>query len=83
MENHEYAINQKAAIIVGHFNDSVFKPKRMGGEARAMVVVDGVDRAIRYHNAFREIIASAGTAIQGPRRILRIKNRWRASTTKR
>ena len=57
VENHEYAINQKAAIIVDHFNDSVFKPKRMGGEARAMVVVDGVDRAIRYHNAFREIIA--------------------------
>ena len=57
VENHEYAINQKAGIIVDHFNDSVFKPNKIGGEARAMVVVDGVDRAIRYHNAIREIIS--------------------------
>ena len=56
VENHEYAINQKAAIIVDHFTDSLFTPKRMNGEARAMVVVDGVDRAIRYHNAIRELI---------------------------
>ena len=56
VENHEYAINQKAAIIVDHFTDSVFTPKRMNGEARAMVVVDGVDRAILYHNAIRGLI---------------------------
>ena len=56
VENHEYAISQKAAIIVDHFNDSVFKPNKIGGEARAMVVVDGVDRAIRYHNAIRQYL---------------------------
>ena len=56
VENHQYAINRKAEIIVDHFLDSVFRPKKMGGDARAMVVVDGVDRAIRYHNAIREII---------------------------
>ncbi len=49
VENHEYAIAQKAAIIVDHFNHSVFIPRKMGGQARAMVVVDGVDRAIRYY----------------------------------
>ena len=59
-ENHEYAISQKAGIIVDHFNESVFVPKRMGGQARAMVVVDGVDRAIRYYNAIRERIAEEG-----------------------
>ncbi len=57
VENHEYAIAQKAAIIVDHFNDSVFKPKKIGGQARAMVVVDGVDRAIRYYNAIRDLIS--------------------------
>ena len=56
VENHEYAITQKAGIIIDHFNDSVFTPKKMGGEARAMVVVDGVDRAIRYYNAIRELL---------------------------
>ena len=56
VENHEYAVAQKAAIIVDHFNDSVFAPKRMGGQARAMLVTDGVDRAIRYYNAIRELL---------------------------
>ena len=56
VENHEYAIAQKAAIIVDHFNDSVFVPKKMGGQARAMLVTDGVDRAIRYYHAIRGII---------------------------
>ena len=56
VENHDYAIAQKAGIIVDHFNDSVFTPKKMGGQARAMLVTDGVDRAIRYYNAIRGII---------------------------
>ena len=56
VENHEYAIAQKAAIIVDHFDGSVFAPKKMGGQARAMVVVDGVDRAIRYYNAIKELL---------------------------
>ena len=82
VENHEYAINQKAGIIVDHFNDSVFKPNKIGGEARAMVVVDGVDRAIRYHNAIREIISQrelhfrALVAFSGP-------EKWKASMTRR
>ena len=56
VENHQYAISQKATIIVDHFNESVFIPKKIGGQARAMVVTDGVDRAIRYYNAIRELI---------------------------
>ena len=56
VENHEYAVAQKAAIIVDHFNDSVFVPKRMGGQARAMLVTDGVDRAVRYYNAIRDLL---------------------------
>ena len=56
VENHEYAIAQKAAIILDHFNDSVFAPKKMGGQARAMLVTDGVDRAIMYYNAIRELL---------------------------
>ena len=75
VENHEYAIAQKAGIIVDHFNDSVFKPKKMGGEARAMVVVDGVDRAIRYYNAImgiiteRELSFGALVAFSGARKV--------------
>ena len=46
MENHEYAIETKAAIILAHFHESLWLPNKMDGHARAMLVTDGVDRAI-------------------------------------
>ena len=60
VENHQYAVSQKAEIIVDHFNESVFLPRKMGGQARAMVVVDVVDRAITYYNAIRDLISERG-----------------------
>ena len=60
VENHQDAIRQKAEVIVDHFNDSVFLPKKIGGQARAMVVADGVDRAIGYYHAIRAIIQERG-----------------------
>ena len=57
VEGHEYAINAKAEIMVDHFSESVFSPQLMGGKARAMVVTDGVDRAIDYYRAINDCIA--------------------------
>ena len=57
VEEHEYAVRTKAEIIVDHFNESVFGPKLMGGKARAMVVTDGVDRAIDYYLAISEYVS--------------------------
>ena len=56
VENHAYAVSTKAEIIVDHFHDSVFLPQKMGGQARAMVVTDGVDRAINYYNAISSLL---------------------------
>ena len=56
VENHDYAVSTKAEIIVDHFHDSVFSPQKMGGQARAMVVTDGVDRAINYYNAISSLL---------------------------
>ena len=56
VEGHEYAIRAKAEIMVDHFNESVFSPRLMGGKARAMVVTDGVNRAIDYYLAISEYI---------------------------
>ena len=56
VEGHEYAINAKAEIMVDHFNESVFSPQLMGGKARAMVVTDGVNRAIDYYLAMSQYI---------------------------
>lgn len=53
VEGHDAAIQEKAEIIVDHFHLSV--QHKIDGEARAMVVCNGVDRAIKY---WREISAA-------------------------
>ncbi|MCY4353525.1 MAG: DEAD/DEAH box helicase family protein, partial [Truepera sp.] len=53
VEGHEYAIRLKAEIMVDHFHDQVLAQNKIGGEARAMVVTNGVMRAIRYFHAIR------------------------------
>ena len=56
VEGHEYAVRSKSEIIVDHFHESIFSPQLMGAKARAMVVTDGVDRAIDYYLAMSEYI---------------------------
>ncbi len=60
VEGHEYAVARKSEIIVDHFHESVFLPRKIDGRARAMVVVDGVDRAINYHHAISAYIKAKG-----------------------
>ena len=60
VEGHEYAVRSKAEIMVDHFHESIFSPQLMGAKARAMVVTDGVDRAIDYHLAMSEYIQEKG-----------------------
>ena len=51
VENHEHAIRLKAEIMVDHFHEQVLALQKIGGQARAMVVTDGIGRAIRYYDA--------------------------------
>ena len=60
VEGHEYAVRRKAEIIVDHFHEAVFRPRKIDGQARAMVVTDGVDRAIDYHHAISAYIKENG-----------------------
>jgi type I restriction enzyme R subunit len=53
VESHDHAIQLKAEIMVDHFHEQVVSLNKIGGEARAMVVTSGVDRAIQYFHAFR------------------------------
>ncbi len=52
VESNETAIGRKAEIMIDHFNDHVYRAKKIGGEARAMVVTSGIERAIQYYHAF-------------------------------
>ena len=53
VEGHDHAIRLKAEIMVDHFHDQVLSQGKIGGEARAMVVTNGIERAIQYFHAIR------------------------------
>jgi len=52
VESHEHAISLKAEIMVDHFHEQVLAANKIGGQARAMVVTSGIERAIQYYHAF-------------------------------
>lgn len=56
VEGHQQAIRHKAEIMVDHFHDQVVAKNKIGGEARAMVAANGIERAIRYFHAIREYL---------------------------
>ncbi len=57
VESHEHAIRLKAEIMVDHFHEQVLALKKIGGQARAMVVTSGIERAIQYYHAIRDYLA--------------------------
>jgi type I restriction enzyme, R subunit len=56
VESHDHAIQLKAEIIVDHFHEQVIGLNKIGGQARAMVVCSGVERAIQYFHAIRDYL---------------------------
>lgn len=64
VESHEHAIRLKAEIMVDHFHEHVLAQNKIGGEARAMVVTSGVERAVQYYHAFREYLAERKSRYQ-------------------
>jgi type I restriction enzyme R subunit len=56
VESHDHAIRLKAEIMVDHFHDQVFAAGKIGGQARAMVVTSGIERAIQYFHAFKSYL---------------------------
>lgn len=51
VEGQKHAIRQKAEIMVDHFHEQVYQPRKIGGQARAMVVTTSIQRAIDYYQA--------------------------------
>src|SRR5437763_7786212 len=56
VESHDYVIRLKAEIMVDHFHEQVLGLNKIGGQARAMVVTSGIERAIQYFHAIREYL---------------------------
>jgi type I restriction enzyme, R subunit len=56
VESHDHAVRLKAEIMVDHFHEQVIGLNKIGGQARAMVVTTGIERAIQYFHAIREYL---------------------------
>ena len=56
VESHDHAIRLKAEIMVDHFHEQVLDLRKIGGQARAMVVTTGIERAIQYYHAISDYL---------------------------
>jgi type I restriction enzyme R subunit len=52
VESDDHAIRLKAEIMIDHFHSQVVAKGKIGGQARAMVVCNGIERALQYFEAF-------------------------------
>jgi len=64
VESHEHAIRLKAEIMVDHFREQVMALRKLGGEARAMVITSGIERAIQYFHAIRAYLSECKSPYQ-------------------
>jgi type I restriction enzyme R subunit len=60
VESNDHAIKLKAEIMVDHFQDQVYRPGLIGGQARAMVVTSGIERAIQYYKEIEAYLVERG-----------------------
>lgn len=56
VEQHETAIRSKAEIMVDHFQERVIATRKIGGQARAMVICDNIEVTIKYFFAIRDYL---------------------------
>ena len=64
VESHDHAIRLKAEIMVDHFHKQVLAKGKIGGQARAMVVTSGIERAIQYFHAFKTYLVERKSPYQ-------------------
>ena len=57
VESNEVTIAKKAAMMVDHFHEQVIAKKKIGGQARAMVVTASIPRCIEYYYAISKRLA--------------------------
>ena len=80
VESHDHEIRQKAEIMVDHFHEQVITRRKIGGQARAMVVTSGIARAMQYYHAmsaylkerkspYEAIVAFSGEHEDGGRKV--------------
>lgn len=64
VEGHDHAIRIKAEIMVDHFLEQVIALNKIGGQARAMVVTAGIQRAMQYYHAISDYLRESKSRFQ-------------------
>ena len=64
VEGHGHAIGLKAEIMVDHFHEQVLSRRKVGGEARAMVVTRSIRGAVQYYHAIRQYLLDRKSSYQ-------------------
>jgi type I restriction enzyme R subunit len=64
VESHRHAIRFKAEIMVDHFHEHVLAAGKIEGQARAMVVTSGIERAIHYFQAIKSYLVDRKSPYQ-------------------
>ena len=60
VERDQRTINTKAEIIIDHFIPKIYNTKKLKGQAKAMVVTQSIESAIRYYKAIKRILNDKG-----------------------
>lgn len=60
VETHEQTIGTKAEIMLDHFVSKLVNTKKLKGKAKAMVVTQSIESAIKYYWAIRRVLRLKG-----------------------
>lgn len=60
VEKHQQTIGTKAEIMLDHFTSSVVNTKKLKGKAKAMVITQSIESAIRYYHALQQLLNKRG-----------------------
>ena len=60
VESNQQTINTKAEIILEHFIPGIVNSKKLKGKAKAMVITQNIESAIRYYKALSRILENKG-----------------------
>ena len=64
VEGNDHAIGLKAKIIVDHLHDEVLGTRKIGGQARAMVVTGSIERALEYFHAIKAYLREGRSSVE-------------------
>ncbi|MCZ4319168.1 type I restriction endonuclease subunit R [Aequorivita viscosa] len=60
VEQHQQTIQTKAEIILDHFIPQIVNKKRLKGKAKAMVITQSIESAVRYFKSLKSVLDDKG-----------------------